>query len=430
MSDLTRRSLLIGGVTGVSLAAAPLALAARPGHRKKDAPWIPSDEFMEAELPLLMRLENLPGVSIAVVDEGKVIWSRAFGVTNIDTKEMVRADTPFEAASMGKPAFIYVAMKLVEEGLLHLDRPLVSYMPRPAFLAADDPQLDKVTVLDVMRHSTGLPNWVDRPNADTGIVPLARTSFVPGSRFGYSGTAMFWLQIVAETVSGMPFGRLMQSRLFEPAGMSSATYGWTEERAKVCAYSHNQDYDPRIDDRVAIIDPKQIVRSHGDPLLPVAKRLGKPIIDWKYGDMLRYSAEAHPFDPLAGVPLGLIPNAAYSLTITASDYAKLLILMMDGRAASGWEISAQSRRDMLTTRTNIRGHLDWIGLGWRVENNLGGGILYGHSGSNDSSWSDSLADPRGRRGVVVMANGMNGLDVCCRVVREATGLNPFSLYSV
>lgn len=425
----SRRRLLTGAGAALGLAASVAAVGSSLRRRGVNAPWIPSDDFLEAELPLLMQLETLPAISIAVVEEGAVVWSRAIGLSNVETKETVRTDTPFEAASMSKPAFAYVAMKLVEEGLLHLDRPLVSYASRPSFLAPDDPRLDKVTVLDVLMHSTGLPNWVARPDGETGRVPPAATSFVPGTRFGYSGTAFFWLQTVAEAVTGTAFGTLMQSRLFEHAGMTSATYGWTEARAKACAYGHNQSYDSRINDRVAIVDPKQIVRFLGDPLLPIAKRLGRPIADWKYADMLRFSAEAHPFDPLAGIPLGLIPNTAFSLTVTASDYAKLLILMMDGRAGASWEISSQTRRDMLTTHMNNRAHLDGVGLGWRIEKNLGGGILFGHDGSNDSSWCDSLADPQRRRGIVVMTNGMNGGVVFSRVIREATGLNPLSLYN-
>src|ERR1700689_3940621 len=163
-NDLSRRGLLIGAGAGLSLAVASVALAANSSARKKDAPWIPSEEFMADVLPLFMRLETLPGLSIAVVEDASVVWSRAVGVSNVETKEAVRTATPFEAASMGKPVFVYVVMKLVEEGLLDLDRPLVQYMPRPSFIASDDPNIDKITVRDVVRHSTGLPNWSSEPD--------------------------------------------------------------------------------------------------------------------------------------------------------------------------------------------------------------------------------------------------------------------------
>jgi CubicO group peptidase (beta-lactamase class C family) len=427
-SDLSRRRLLMAACAGLGVATARASIGARPGCRKQDGPWIPSEEFLENELPLFMQFANVPGVSIAVIEDGTVAWTRAIGLGNVETKETVRTDTRFEAASMSKPAFVYVVMKLVEEGLLELDRPLSKYMPLPSFLAADDPRLDKVTVRDAMRHSTGLPNWVTDPDKETGRVPPARTVFAPGIRVDYSGTGMFWLQLVAESVSGLALGTMMQSRLLDPAGISSASYGWSEERARTCAYGHKVEFDPEAARWVAKLDPDQNMRFRGNPLLPIAKRVGKPTSDWKYADMLRFAAEAHPFDPLARIPLFLFPNAAYSLTATPTDYAKVLILMMDGRTRASWEISEQSRREMLTTQMIYRKELLGFGLGWHVDKNIRGGMLFGHGGDNVSMQCNSLADAQRRRGIVVMTNGADGVKVHAPILRAATGMDPFTLY--
>ncbi|MEO6103137.1 MAG: serine hydrolase domain-containing protein, partial [Pseudoxanthomonas sp.] len=74
-----------------------------------------------------MQAFAVPGVGIAVVEDGKVAWSRGFGVTHALTRAPVHADTIFEDASLSKPVFAYLVMQLVDGGLIDLDRPLVQY---------------------------------------------------------------------------------------------------------------------------------------------------------------------------------------------------------------------------------------------------------------------------------------------------------------
>src|SRR5262245_57268319 len=62
-------------------------------------------------IPRMMEHVGVPGLSIAVISEGKMIWQQAFGVTNVETKEPVTIETPFEAASFSKAAFAYVVLK-------------------------------------------------------------------------------------------------------------------------------------------------------------------------------------------------------------------------------------------------------------------------------------------------------------------------------
>src|SRR5258706_14544904 len=100
-------------------------------------------------------------------------------VANGKTGRVLCETATLEAAFMSKPIFAYVVMKLVDEKLLDLDRPLVQYF-RPDWFA-DDPYIDRITARDALRHSTGLPNW--RRKSAEKIKP----AFEPGSRFGKSG---------------------------------------------------------------------------------------------------------------------------------------------------------------------------------------------------------------------------------------------------
>ncbi len=72
---------------------------------------------------------DIPGLSIALIRDAEVAWSRGFGVKNVETKEAVDDNTVFEAASLSKPVFAYAVMKLVDSGRLDLDTPLTKYLP-------------------------------------------------------------------------------------------------------------------------------------------------------------------------------------------------------------------------------------------------------------------------------------------------------------
>src|SRR5438552_3645344 len=153
---VSRRELLsMGPLAVVAATSAAFPRRASSGREEKRA-WIPPDAFL-AMLPRFMDLVYLPGISIAVVDKDVVVWSRVVGSANGKTGRPLAENATFEAASMSKPIFAYVVMKLVDEKMLDLDRPLVEYF-RPDWFA-DDPYIDLITARDALRHSTGLPNW-------------------------------------------------------------------------------------------------------------------------------------------------------------------------------------------------------------------------------------------------------------------------------
>jgi len=80
-------------------------------------------ERLEAELPGLMREWNLPGMSIAIIQDGEVSWRRALGVRSVREEAEVDESTVFTAASLTKPVFAYAVLRMCDEGLLDLDTP-------------------------------------------------------------------------------------------------------------------------------------------------------------------------------------------------------------------------------------------------------------------------------------------------------------------
>lgn len=365
--------------------------------------WIPPDALVQ-DLPRLMRIAGVPGVAIAVVDRRRLVWNRVFGVENILTRDPVREDTLFEAASMTKPVFAYVVMRLVDEKRLDLDKPLVAYR-RPENLGSD-PNLELITTRHVLEHSTGLPNWASEPLVTNGA---------PGSRYSYSGEAFIWLQLVIETIMGMGLGSVMQAKLFGPAGMSHSSFGWDEAIARSTVFGHSEP--PEGEEKL----PPQPTRELGDRLLRVAIKWRKPIASWTFEDSVKAMREIDPKTPPS--THDLLVNSAGGLLLTASDYAKFMILMMDRPGRASWEISDAARQAMLTPRIDVRGRDISRGLGWELEQSSPG-PMFQHSGSNYGIFKTlGVGDARSGRAIVIFTNATNGNALAARIVRQATGID-------
>ena len=124
----------------------------RPGPVNPDE----LDRFVRAYLDYF----RIPGISVAVIKDSQVVYHRGFGVKNAATREPVRDDTVFEAASMTKPVFAYTVLRLVDRGVLDLDTPLYTYFPYDDI--ADDDRYKLITARMVLTHRTGFPNWRTR----------------------------------------------------------------------------------------------------------------------------------------------------------------------------------------------------------------------------------------------------------------------------
>lgn len=181
---------------------------------------------LEKEIPRLMELAEVPGLSIAVIREGRILWSGAFGVRSTETGEPVDENTMFEAASLTKTITAACALKLVERGELDLDTPLCEYLPYPKL--AGDERYKKITARLVLTHTTGLPNWGTR---------LIRE---PGSLYGYSGEGFLYLGLTVEKITGRNLDAFARDILFDPLGMTRTSYVWTEAYAENGACGHGR----------------------------------------------------------------------------------------------------------------------------------------------------------------------------------------------
>ena len=363
-------------------------------------------EFLE-RLPGLMRLAGVPGISMAAVDGSELAWTHTLGVADAQTEATLDPDTLFEAASTSKPVFAYAVLQAAERGMLELDRPLALYL-RPPYLPAD-PRIDKITARHVLTHSGGFRNWGDEGAADT-----FRPMFEPGQRFTYSGEGFFWLQLVIEELSGLGLDAFVRSHLFEPAGMRRSMFAIGQADLASAAFGHQGG-------RRA---PAQGIRDVISLIEPLAEAWDKPVRDWTHREWLRSAAALDPARPTQRVRF---QNAASSLYTTAGDYARFLMLLMDGRRREAWQISDALRREMISPLVPVQQGGDlWRGLGGAVEQ-CGSAWRFGHEGNNDNRFTAYVGgDARHGRALVILTNADAGFGVYQRIVRAATGCDQLS----
>ena len=195
------------------------------------------DEFIKAQMDSL----GIPGMSIAIISDAEIVYHRALGVTDVDTKEKVTDETIFDAGSMGKPLFAYLVMKMVDKGILNLDQPLYTYLPYPDI--AYDERYKLITARMVLCHTSGFPNW-RWFNKDNKL----NLKFTPGTSWGYSGEGYEYLANVVAQLNHIPKNDLQD--LFEkevagPLDMRYAYYTWNDYLEKHRATGH-------VDDKVSI----------------------------------------------------------------------------------------------------------------------------------------------------------------------------------
>lgn len=408
---LPRRRFLAAAAGCVAAGVLPTTVvraAEQVRSARHEQSWIPSEACLDA-LPEWMRAFGVPAVGIAVVDQGELAWHRSFGMADRANGVPVDAQSVFECASLSKPVFAYIALQLVDAGMLRLDAALVDYH-RPDFLAEDDPRLMRITVRDVLRHSSGLPNWRLQPDREA-----LRTIAEPGQGVNYSGEAFFWLQRVAETITGESLEQIAQRRLFEPAGMRGSTFSWNDHAAR-----HSVVGEPAPGTKPVL----QTFRDQWPLLQPLAEAQGRPLPAWTWDDAVRALPQARARAPegMFVWPGDLLVNAAASLRGPVQDYARFISHVLRGEPHRDWEISEATRQAMLTPQIPLRpGWLD-KGLGWNLECVDARTRWFYHAGTNAGRYKTFVVgDPQRRRGLVVMTSGGGGAGVYQRVIRAATG---------
>ena len=210
------------------------------GHRFDGKPL--AAERTDQEAARLMAAARVNGLAMAVIDDGQVVFTRAWGHRNVAKNLPLQTDTIMYGASLTKFAFAYMVMQLVDEGKLDLDRSIANYLAKPLpeypfyeALKGDD-RWRRLTARILLSHSSGLANFAFLEPDEK-----MRLHFDPGTRYAYSGEGIILLQFVLETGLGMNVGDEMQRRVFDRFGMTRTSMMWRADFAANLADGYGAD---------------------------------------------------------------------------------------------------------------------------------------------------------------------------------------------
>jgi CubicO group peptidase (beta-lactamase class C family) len=182
---------------------------------------------IDATITHVMHGAEVPGLALALINHGTVVYLKAYGVKNMSPNEPLTVNSVMVAASLTKVAFAYLVMKLVDDHVIDLDKPVYEYLPRPLsdYPAwrdiAQDPRSKLITARMLLSHTAGLPN---SRYFDPGHRLVIHHD--PGTRYDYGSEGFGLLQLVIETVTKRPIEELMQERVFRPLGMTRTSMVW------------------------------------------------------------------------------------------------------------------------------------------------------------------------------------------------------------
>jgi len=335
-----------------------------------------SSTTLTASLQHTIDTARITGLSIAIINDGKVVYKNTFGLRNKETAASLNDSTEMYAASLTKPIAAVVFLKLAESGTFNLDTSIFKYLKSPIGsydrwkdLASDKP-FEKVTARMLLSHSSGLPivRFIYRNKVNL----IAE----PGTKFYYSNEGMNLLGFIVEEYTGKKLQHLAEELIFKPLSMKHTSMVWQE------AFDANH--------------------------------------------ALGYGREGE----LIGMEKRTSARAAGSMTTTASDYARFAIALMNKKLLSGAMlhdmltpqikiISSRGfgpQRDSTTNKYNQYG-LSW-GLGVALFHSKYGKAFY-HGGHDDGWQNYFVAYPDKKIAVVIMSNSSNFehaahriLDVC------------------
>ena len=178
--------------------------------------WIPEDE---------------PGVAVAVLKEGQPLHCQGYGLANLEWQQPITPQTIFGLGSTTKPFTATAIMLLEQQGKLHLDTPIQTYLPE--YPTGEH----RVTLRHLLTHTSGIPNFVTQPgfweqqaqmatSVDT-VVALFKDlpfDFEPGMKYSYSNSGYILLGLVLEHLTDVSYAEVIRQFIFAPLGMTHSCY--------------------------------------------------------------------------------------------------------------------------------------------------------------------------------------------------------------
>ena len=183
---------------------------------------------IDTDVARYLRTSNTPAATIAIVQDGTVVYARGYGERDLNPKLPADAQTHYEIGSITKQFTAAAILQLKEAGKVRLDAPVATYLPNV-------PHAKEITVRELLTHTSGLPDYISVRNAETlagtpitfdqliARVAKEPLQFAPGAGWAYSSTNYLVLGRIVEVASGESWEHYVQQHLFVPAGMTETS---------------------------------------------------------------------------------------------------------------------------------------------------------------------------------------------------------------
>jgi CubicO group peptidase (beta-lactamase class C family) len=345
-----------------------VAAVATTSHSVPAADFPAADELMRR----LMSIDNISGVALALIKDGKIVLEKGYGFRDLESHAPVTTATLFNIGSITKSFTALGIAQLVDQQQVELDTPVIKYIPD---LRLSDPRAARVVTLrQLLSHTSGLPpdeQWPQQvPPTREGIVSEFANMPItaqPGTRFQYCSRCIVLAAYALERTSGQSWEAYTQAHIFEPLGMTAASFGpFGLEQAQDRAQPYRHD---------AV--------------------LGEVPVPW---GRLRYLAA---LGPAGGIDANVDEMARYAL-----------LQLGDGTISGHQVLSASMMAEL--HRPEIAVGTDWTpaarsedihyALGWFTADVRGMHLVF-HNGANPGFRAAIFLMPSAKAGVVILTNG-------------------------
>ncbi len=333
--------------------------------------------YMQWYIKNKMDENEIMGLSVALVDDQKIVWQEGFGYEDKAKSIKATPQTKYCAGSITKLFTDMGTMKLAEEGKINIDKPFRKYLPSFSIKSRFG-STDTITPRNIMTHHSGLPG--DWGNTEFGINPLPYTEYVnaikdeyvayaPNTILSYSNLAITLLGHAVENVSGMKYSQYIENALLSPLDMKHA------------------DLEIKLEGRWASKSYKE----------------GKEVEEYANG---------------------LIPAGALHVSVEELSHLAMMI-NANGVYNHHRVLKVSTLKEMFTVQNkNIELDLDTeIGLGYFIDKKILGikDVTYAHGGNTIAQNAYFIVSPHSKLGVVVMANteGIDATDVARELLKKA-----------
>ena len=193
--------------------------------------------YLDERIAVLMEDYHIPGLNIALVQKGKAVWSNAYGYADLEQGRRMTLDTYCRVESISKSVTAWGVMRLVDEGKIELDIPIIQYMNNWQFPESEFEE-QKITPRLLLSHTAGMPlgpiGTIYSPEEETPSLKkyLSLEAMIeqpPGQAFYYSNIGFNLLELLIEEVTGRSYADYMENEVLTPLGMINSSFMWDKE---------------------------------------------------------------------------------------------------------------------------------------------------------------------------------------------------------